>query len=185
MFLDIKTYYDEHEVTSRLDTLKVSMLGLGKKGKTPVLNCKAAQARFLVPYAKQSADRLLQGDSPEELTIKQMATELLGCYNCLSQSTYTKELLADSCRRFCVLAVAMEARSDSKLWGLKPKLHLFQELCETADSNPSFSWTYRDEDFGGSLASLAARRGGADTPLALAKTVLYKFVARNSLPRLS
>jgi hypothetical protein len=182
VFLDIQRYYEENQVDSRLDNLKPSMLS--KKGQTPVLSCKAAQARFLVPYAKESADRML-GDTPEELTITGMATELLGCYDCLRRSSYSQDLLAQSSRRFCVLAVAMEARSRSKLWGLKPKLHLFQELCETADSNPSLSWTYRDEDFGGSLAGLAARRGGADTPMALAKTVLYKFIARNSLPRLA
>jgi hypothetical protein len=181
LFLDIKQWYEENGVTSRLDNLKVTMLG--KQGKTPCLSCKAAEARFLVPYAKQSADKLL-GNTPEELTIKEMASELFSCYDCLSKSTYNKELLATSCRRFCVLAVAMEARSESKMWGLRPKLHLFQELCETADSNPSLTWTYRDEDFGGTLSALAARRGGADTPLALGRTVLLKFVTRNSLPRM-
>ena len=181
LFLDIKQWYEENGVTSRLDNLKVTMLG--KKGKTPCLSCKAAEARFLVPYAKQSADKLL-GNTPEELTIKEMASELFSCYDCLSKSTYNKELLATSCRRFYVLAVAMEARSESKMWGLRPKLHLFQELCETAESNPSLTWTYRDEDFGGTLSAMAARRGGADTPLALGRTVLLKFVTRNSLPRM-
>ena len=54
----------------------------------------------------------------------------------------------------------MEARSETLLWGLKPKLHLFQELCENAQTNPSLSWTYSDEDFGGTLSALATRRWG-------------------------
>ena len=162
---DVQKYYAENDVASKLDNLKWCMLG--NPGKTPCLNSKAAEARFLVPYAHQSAQRLL-GDSPVEATIKSMAYELYSCYECLSRAKYDQSILAQSCRRYCVLAVAMEARSETLLWGLKPKLHLFQELGENAQTNPSLSWTYRDEDFGGTLSALATRRGGANTPTALA-----------------
>jgi hypothetical protein len=182
LFLDVQQYYGDNDVTSRLDNLKWCMLG--KPGKNPCLNCKAAEARFLVPYAHQSAQRLLD-NSPIEQTIKEMAAELSSCYDFLSRARYDQNLLAQSCRRFCVLAVAMEAQSQTKMWNLRPKLHLFQELCETASMNPSLGWTYRDEDFGGTLSALATRRGGADTPLALGRTVLSKFCARNLLPRLA
>ena len=35
------------------------------------------------------------------------------------------------------------------LYKVKPKLHLFCELCCCCKSNPSSSWCYRDEDYAG------------------------------------
>ena len=37
--------------------------------------------------------------------------------------------------------------------------HLFLELCSSGEQ-PARFWTYRDEDFGGSVAQLSRRRGG-------------------------
>ena len=47
-------------------------------------------------------------------------------------------------------------RAAGKLWVFKPKFHLFQ------GGNLGLLWTYRDEDFGGSIAHTARRRGGFD-----------------------
>ena len=59
-----------------------------------------------------------------------------------------------------------------------------QELLERNEANisPSQEWTYRDEDFGGSLARMAHKRGGPGSPAAQSKTVVLKFAARHSLP---
>ena len=36
-----------------------------------------------------------------------------------------------------------------------------QELCEYDLVNPSVTWVYRDEDFGGSMSKVPTHRGGA------------------------
>ena len=59
--------------------------------------------------------------------------------------------------------------SSDKPWVFKPKIHVFQELCEVPkleEGNPSLSLDgNRDEDFGGTIAHTARRRGGANTIL--------------------
>jgi len=55
---------------------------------------------------------------------------------------------------------------------------MFSELCGSS-SNPSSSWCYRDEDFGGYLASIARRKGGAYNCIEVSSNVLAKFIAAN------
>ena len=55
-------------------------------------------------------------------------------------------------------------------------LHLFQELAEMDGCQPALSWTYRDEDFGGTVAGLGRRRGGPRTIAATGSQVLQRFV---------
>ena len=66
---------------------------------------------------------------------------------------------------------------------MKPKLHLLLEL-GLEGSNPSSSWTYRDEDFGGSMAHLSRRRGGLLKPLPTSSNLLRRFAIRHRLPHL-
>ena len=84
-------------------------------------------------------------------------------------------------RTCCLLTVALEA-ANKKLWRVKPKMHLFQELCEMQSSSPADSWTYRDEDFGGTLAKVSRRRGGLNSPLGTARSVLQRFAAKHAVP---
>jgi hypothetical protein len=93
VFLEICQYYKEDKVTSCLDNLRLTTLG--KAGKTPTLNCKAGEARFLVPWAAASAARKL-GDSEDEVAVKEMAAQLLSCYNCLSRASYNPQLPAQA-----------------------------------------------------------------------------------------
>ena len=183
LFRDIQTYYRDHEeVTSKLDNLTLSMLG--KKSKGPKLRAKAAEARFLVPFAKQAANRYFADDVPCEKAIKDATNQLAACYDCLSGASYSSEALKDHSRRFCLLAVALESAMPGKLFHVRPKLHLMQELCEMNDANPSLYWNYRDEDFGGTLAALSKRRGGSNNPTSTSRAMLFKFMASNSLPRI-
>ena len=93
--------------------------------------------------------------------------------------------LKENSRKFALLFVALEARSEPPAWRVKPKLHLFQEMCETTDSCPSLCWGYRDEDFGGSLSQLSRRRGGSNNPASTAKSVLVRFMAKHAVPILA
>ena len=152
----------------------------------PKLRGRAAEVRGLVPFAAQVAQELLSDADPVESTAKQCASHLLACYNCLAAASYCPDQLADHSRRLCLLWVALEAATpeDHTIWRVKPKLHLFQELCESG-SRPSTCWTYRDEDFGGCLAKLSRRRGGKKSPFSTAQSVLYRFIAQHPAPSAS
>jgi hypothetical protein len=91
-----------------------------------------------------------------------------------------------SSRKFALLMVALEAASPDKLFHCRPKLRLMQEPCEVLDANPSKYWNYRDEDFGGTVAALAKRRGGShNVSAASSKGLLVKFLANHQIPRLT
>ena len=95
--------------------------------------------------------------------------------------------MAHHSRTFALLQVALETHAEqhnSLNWYVKPKLHMFQEMCEFGSTRPATCWTYRDEDFGGSVASYAWRRGGALTAVSVSSMVLIKFRAKHNVPHI-
>ena len=64
--------------------------------------------------------------------------------------------------------------------GVRPKLHQVLELASTGIV-PSDVWNYRDEDFWGSLASMARTEGGTTTATSCSKVVLDRFCIRQNL----
>ena len=93
--------------------------------------------------------------------------------------------MSENSRKNCILFAALEAASEGINWILKPKVHLMQELCELTDTNPSTNWTYRDEDFGGSMAGMARVRGGRGSARVVGLNVLRKFIAKHRLPSIA
>jgi hypothetical protein len=87
-------------------------------------------------------------------------------------------------RQFALLYVSLEkAVNKPPFWRFKPKFHMMIHLC-SSHSNPSQSWTYRDEDFGGAVGQLTKRRGGKNSPGATAARMLENFKIKHSqLPR--
>ena len=182
LFLEIRRWYAANPVDSKLDNLTHSMIG--KENGPYSLKCKAAEARNLVAFAVYSANTWLSSTDPQEQTVQQAAFHLQGCYNQLTRATFDHSLLKEHSRKFALLSVALESASPGKAWRVKPKLHLFQEMCEMQSSCPSTCWTYRDEDFGGTMMQIGRRRGGSNNPVATAKVALCKFMARNPIPSL-
>lgn len=182
LFKLILEYYKQHPDTpARLDNLSLSMIGFGTRA--PKLKAQAGETRGLILFAHEACLQFLSKQDPIEEAVICASAELLACYQNLSSAVFSAEALAFHCKRFCALAVALEDKSP-ETWHIKPKLHLFQELCEYALSNPAESWCYRDEDAGGSLACISIRRGGSNSPHAAAIATLNKFCAGNSLPRI-
>ena len=72
---------------------------------------------------------------------------------------------------------------DDLSWRIKPKLHLFLHICSD-NSLPRLTWTYRDEDFGGSVARMARRRGGCLRCGSTSSAVLTKFKISNKCIRI-
>lgn len=182
LFVELQGWYARNDVTSRLDNLTVSMIRQPKK--PPKLRAKAAEARALVPFALEMAETKLSSAVPQEQAAQLCAKHLAKCYDCLSSSQHSQQVMADSCRSFCLLYCRLEARSENALfWRVKPKMHLMQELCERSNGSiPSMSWCYRDEDFGGTMSKLCRRRGGKNSPMATGTQALTIFFAKNPVP---
>lgn len=132
------------------------------------------------------ADKYLSKEEPLEAAARQIASELRAMYGCLSsEAPFAADRLATHCRRFAALWVTLKGRSADPLWRVKPKLHLLQELCEmSAGARPALFWTYRDEEFGGTCAQWARRRGGTHSAKAVGRSVLLRFITREAVPRL-
>ena len=99
------------------------------------------------------------------------------CYKALSaQVIFSNEFLIDHSIKFASQYVALcKAMTDtSKMWHVKPKLHMCLELC-AEKGKPSLCWTYKDEDYGGAVARLSRRRGGILSAQAFSHNLLQRF----------
>jgi hypothetical protein len=180
MFQEMQVYYKGREGDSQLDNLTKLMLKQPKK--TPKLRGRAGEVRGLVDFGVEAAQTYLDASDQFESTAIQASLRMQSMYNNLSKGSFDPGSLRTQCRQFCLLFGALaETRPDT--WRLKPKVHLLQELCEMQEqpSNPSLFWTYRDEDFGGTVAHISRRRGGYNSPFSTATSVLQRFMAQNTL----
>ena len=142
-------FYHQRQVTDRLSNLTVTMIKKNCTSK-PKLRCSAAECRALVPFLVELAESVLSDDLLDE-PVTVAARSLLDCYMALSSdSVFAEDVLRGSSEKFTQKLVALES-VDPGCWSLKPKLHIWLELCASGAS-PSLFWTYRDEDFGGTCA---------------------------------
>ena len=179
LFLKIQYSYKSQDVQNRLDNLTELMIRK-KAPQSPKLRASAAEARSLVKFAEQEALASLDEGNPQNLTVRQAAVQMAACYSCLSRETYSQSKLEQHCIAFCLLYKSLEDHANAQglhLWKVKPKFHMFQELCKLPN-NPFDTWCYRDEDFGGYLAHASRRRGGANTVVSTGKNVLNRFKAK-------
>ena len=155
LWLQVQEFYNQNDVTDRLQNLTLTMVC--QQGGTPKLRCSAAQCRALVPFVRTYLCRadVLDGADLVHMAMRAAAVELHQCYQALScNSILWEDILRASSEKFAAQYVALE---NEVTWRVKPKMHLFLELCSDG-SRPALFWTYRDEDFGGSCAAWAARR---------------------------
>ena len=182
LFKEISAYYSHFQVTSKLDNLTVTMLRTGSQ--SPKLKSRAAECRFLIHFGLLACRRYMNDEDPFESQISHGMKHLHDCYQLLHSGSFDAKSMAESSRKFCLIAVAIEEMSPDGLWAIKPKLHLMQELLEESPSNPTSHWVYRDEEFGGTLAGIGRRHGGHATPGVAGQTVLQQFVAAHRIPTL-
>lgn len=136
------------------------------------MRAKAAEARSLIGFAHEVCQAYLKDENVKEHSIKMAAKELWHCYSFLAKDKFDSKLLLQHTRRFLLLCKGLEDPS-TQTWKIKPKHHSFLEL--VLQGNPADSWTYRDEDFGGFLASLSAVKGGSHNPHSIGMSVLQTF----------
>ena len=151
--------------------------------KTPKLRGRAGEIRGVIPWALEASNRLLSDQVPLESTAKCAMGYLNQCYTNLSGAAYNADNMCEASRRFVLLYTALEAATEGKIFSLKSKVHLFMELTQLSRSNPSKTWYYRDEEFGGSVAQLSKKKGGSSNPHAVGSALLKKFLAlHKSIP---
>jgi len=113
--------------------------------------------------------------------------QVVQMYACLSRTNWCPVVFETASIAFMNGMVWVERfhqrQEDHTSWRLKPKSHLLLELAREG-TNPSLTWTYRDESWGGEVAELAHRSGGAFTILAVSRQMLFRFLARESFPRI-
>lgn len=171
----VQKYYKEEQVQDRLQNLTHLMIKQSKKA--PKLRCSAAQCRALVPFAVKAAQELLDSAVPLEEAAKTGMYHLDQCYRALSHdSIFAADVLKEHSTKFALIFCSLEEYTgdDPKAWRIKPKLHLFLHLC-AGDSRPTSCWTYRDEDYGGSVSSRSRRRGGVLSVAAFSANLLNRF----------
>ena len=149
---------------------------LKQSKKAPKLRGYAAQVRAFVPFARELAEELLSVHDPMENAARVGIYHLHQCYQSLSaDSIFSSDILLEHSTKFALQYVALEtAHAGTRFWRIKPKLHMFLELCMEG-SRPSLFWTYRDEDFGGTVARFARRRGGLCSAHGMSKNFLERF----------
>lgn len=175
LYLEIQQWYRFNSVEDQLLNLTPKML-CKKSSSPPKLRAKAAVVRALVPFADYAARKWLDPSDVMEMTIRGIAKELLTCYSQLDPAIYEPATLREASLRFSLQYVSLDKLFQGQpLWRAKPKLHLFQELCEMQRNCPSHCWTYRDEDFGGAVARYVRRRGGARSFGVASSALLINF----------
>ena len=160
LWVEILAYYNAHGISDRFDCMQLSFFE--PKDAPYKLRGSAAKIRALVPFVWQLAQEMLDINLPIHAAMRHAAFHLNEVYSALSSDH------ADACAsmrengiKFAIHYVALHDflnPADDKAWRIKPKLHLFLHI--TSDNSvPRLTWTYRDEDFGGSVARMARRRG--------------------------
>ena len=178
----VQVFYRQHKVADRLNILKPSMFR--EKASTPELSAGAAEVRALVPFAKELVDGWGSNITAEMATCKEAMGQLHECYTFLSEERQT-ELeaggLLTAGLAFHDLVVSLHKHNPAR-WGLRPKMHIFLELCREG-SRPSLTWNYREESFGGSIARQSHQKGGKATAFAMTRGTLLRFCIREQFPR--
>ena len=140
--------------------------------KPPFLKAQAATVRKMVPWLVELL-KFLDATIEEHRMVIAGMMALNECYKCLSNASFSADHLKNQAAIFGTNVANLHGLNPDR-YALKPKMHLFQELCSQG-IQPSQGWLYREEDFGGSLVSMAHKEGGIDTALSTSRTCLSRF----------
>ena len=181
LLLLIREFYVKNDIKDGLGNLTLQMIK--KDGCSPKLRAKGAEARSLVPFAKQFAEHWCNPTVPLESGILSVAQYLNQVHiTGLDRSSFDAAAFQSAVNSFLLQYKALE-NVDEQLWLLKPKFHLLYELAQIGNC-AAMNWNYRDEEAGGTLARMARSRGGLQTPWSVSKKCLQKFCCDFEIPYL-
>ena len=181
----MQKYYDANGIQDRMPVFDVNSIG-GKKNSPPKLRSSAACCRALIPFGREMAERYLSDACPLEHAAKVASKHLHLCYESLScrNELFRHEVLQSSSTAFALQYDAcFRLAGDGIAWRVKPKMHLFLELCHQ-ETEPNLFWCYRDEDFGGTVAKSAKMKGMWKKLSSFSGHSLDMFAMKNDAPRL-
>lgn len=165
LWASLHAWYQEARPSAQLQKLVLPMFKPAKKA--PKLSAKAAEIRALVPWLPMICQQWHAGTLQQQ-TALHLVRQLAVCYECIN--AFDANRLKEASQKLARLYIALEEDAlkrdpnDTFTWRVKPKLHLFQHLCEFCDHNPRDFWCYADETAQHCYATLFERRGGKDTP---------------------
>ena len=179
----IQTWYRRNEVKDKLVGLRAA--GVQTQAMAPKLKSSAAACRALIPFAAEAAEASPDPANAQHAAIQHCANALHECYKCLSKvHTEWRVVLPRESKQFCLHYKALRLQASHNDWRVKPKMHQFVEMCRCS-SKPNMSWTYRDEDYGGSVAQLCRIKGGKWMKVSTyGGKALMLFRTRNKIPRI-
>ena len=167
----IQLHYEANDTPDRLHDFSERTVK-GNKAY-PKFRGQAAILRHLIPFCKEAAEKhCVSGSAVDDAALNAMR-HLHTCYHTLGSSCiFRKDLFRDSASRFVTLFAALQTL-EPRNWRVKPKAHLLLEMAFEG-GRPTLCWTYRDEDFGGSVGHYAKRRGSAITAAGFSAAVLAR-----------
>ena len=182
LWASIQDFYRRSGTVDKLHNLVVTMIK-PKKGSIE-LSGSGAQIRALIPFGLELVNAWTDEDLDRERLGARAAMRSLAatCYSYLSLEQPAQGTLLQHALAFQANLQGLHAISQRR-WQLRPKLHMFLELAAEG-ANPSSSWNYREESFGGSVSKQAHVKGGITSPLAMSKSMLTKFCSKESLPKI-
>jgi hypothetical protein len=187
LWAKIQQFYTSCGVEASKRMFGFGLSSFKQRKKSPKLRCSAAACKAWVPFAHQCAQDLLSPDDLQEQAARAAAYHLDQCYMALSNdSVFARDVLKEHSIKFAAQVVALEAvHADEATpqWKVKPKLHLFLELCSDG-SEPAKIWNYRDEDWGGGIARMSRRRGARTSLTACSGNLLARFRMSTPVPRI-
>jgi hypothetical protein len=173
MWSSIQAYYDRNKTGDRLHKLTLLMIKKASRRSAPKLKAMAGVRRALEGWAWEECNRLFSGGSELEQTTLAATNHLHNCYEALRKTViFRRDTMTTNGKRFVLLYDALTQRHPA-FFRCKPKLHLFVHL--TQESDPKANWTYRDEDFGGTVSRISRRRGAPMTRKAFFANVMDRF----------
>lgn len=182
---EMVNYYDVHRVADQLKGFSYKNIRSAMKDAPKLRGCNAASCRSLIMFGDLMAKKYLDNGVPKEAAAREAAHHMLMVYQSLSQSaTFRKDVMESSSMAFALHFAALRDASEDPAWRVKPKMHLFLEMC-FQDCRPNLFWTYRDEDFGGSIGHQSKMKGAWRRTFAYMKHALDLFAMKNSEPRLT
>ena len=179
LWQELQAWYTETKAVNKLSKLTFNMFR--HKQAAPKLTAKASEVRTLVHFLPTVCQKYWAQGTLHQKTVCSLVTHLAACYAALSP--FDPDTLASSSKKVAALYISLEQEAlakdpdDTRTWRIKPKLHLFQHLCEFTDHSPRDYWCYADESVMGDFGKLFTRRGGANSPGTAAKNMLQKWCA--------
>jgi len=175
----IQQYYVQAKVPDRLDNLTEEMIK--GQGKSPKQRGRAAQVRYLLPFAARLAESYADTDCHWQ-TVAALLDYLLKLTMMNKHRPYPAAEAGEISRKIALLYTGLEheamVHGDFLSWRCKPKLHLMQELIEYQSlvaGSPCEYWCYKDETWGGWLSRACMRRGGMKSATNVAYDGIQRF----------